>query len=416
MTEPSDDPHTRPRLPLEILLAAVVVLVAGWLFKSHCYLDGGWDAGEQYTVGCYTDVIPFWDARGVAAGAVPYLETPLEYPVLTGAQIWVEGAFSRMLVGPDGGALVFLGVVTLVNAALALGVLVVLHRMGVPRQRLWWWALAPAIVLYVGHNWDLLAMFLTVLAIDLHRRGRAAGAGVALGLGTAAKLFPGLLLPLLLLTHLRRREVSQLVATAGAAAITWMAVNLPVGLAAPQRWAEFYTFSQERFGTFAATWTVIQDLGLLTTSVEERNLFGSLAFALGAAAIVWAGWGRYRGQEWVLITPILAWFLLTNKVWSPQFDLWLIPLLVLTARRMWPVAAFAVTDIGVYWLEFWWLARRAAFTPSASYEALAVAAGLRAAVLIGIIVLAVRDGPPTWLAPKSEEVPAAMAPVGADSR
>jgi uncharacterized membrane protein len=415
MIEPSDAQDPRSRLPVEILVAAVVVLLAGWLFKSHCYFDGSWDGGEQYTVGCYTDVVPFWTARGVAEGAVPYLEAPLEYPVLTGAQIWLEGELSRLLVGPGGGAQVFLAIVAMVNAGLALGILVLLHRMGVPRQRLWWWALAPALVLYVGHNWDLLAMFLAVLAIALHRRGQAAGAGVALGLGTAAKLFPGLLAPLLALTYLRRRDLRQLAVTAGSAAAAWLVVNLPVALAAPQRWAEFYVFSQERPGTFAATWTVLNDLGLLTTDVAQRNLLGSVGFALGAAAIVGLGWTRYRDHEWALLTPLVAWFLLTNKVWSPQFDLWLIPLLVLTAHRLRPVVAFAIADIGVYWLEFWWLARLQDWTPSASYGSLAVAAGIRAAVLIGIIVLAVRNGPPAWLAPAPKDTPASV-PVGADSR
>lgn len=417
MSRPAGAAGRRP--PLDVLAVAVLVLLLGLLFKSHCYLDGAWDDGEQYTTGCYTDVVPFWTERGVAAGDLPYLETPLEYPVLTGAQIWAEGAASRALVGPDASAVAFVVVVTLVNALLAVGILALLHRMGVPRSRLWWWALAPAIVLYVGHNWDLLAMFLLVLAIDLHRRRRAVGAGVALGLGTAAKLFPALLLPLLLLTHLRRREVPQLLATAFAFAGAWLAVNLPVALAAPDRWAEFYTFSQERLGTFAATWTVLNDLGLLLTDVEQRNLWGLVAFALGAVAIVAAGWRRHAGHEWVLITPVLAWFLLTNKVWSPQFDLWLVPLLVLTARRLWPLAAFAVADIAVYFTEFWWLARRQEYWLSVPYEALAVAATFRAAVLVVIIVLAVVDEAPAWMAPARDVDTAEPEPapaIGADSR
>jgi uncharacterized membrane protein len=420
MTAPSGADRTRP-LPVEILAVAVLVLMAGFVFKSHCYIDGAWNGGEQYTIGCYTDVVPFWSERGVADGAVPYIDTPLEYPVLTGAQIWLEGAASRALVGSSANALVFLTMVTLVNALLALGILALLHRMDVPLHRLWWWALAPAIVLYVGHNWDLLAMFLAVLCIALHRRGNAFGAGVALGLGTAAKLFPALLLPLLVLTHLRRRETGHLVRTIGGAALAWLTVNLPVALAVPERWAEFYTFSQERIGTFAATWTLLNDLGLLTTGVEQRNLWGLVAFALGAVAIVLAGWRTHRGHEWVLITPVLAWFLLTNKVWSPQFDLWLVPLLVLTARRVWPLAAFAVSDVLVYWTEFWWLARRAAYTPSGSYEMLAAASGLRALVLIGIIVFAVRDRAPEWIepvraAPSRPVVDEPTPAIGADSR
>ena len=418
--EPATDdrPTRRTAVPAGMLVAAVLVLLAGGLFKAHCYLDGSWDGGEQYTTGCYTDVVPFWTDRAVASGAVPYYESALEYPVLTGAQIWFEGAVSRAVVGTQGNAMAFLVVVTVVNAALAVGILVLLARIGVPPRRLWWWVLAPPLVLYVGHNWDLAAMALMVLAIVAHLRGRPLRAGAAIGFGTAAKLYPGLLLPLLLVTHLRRgatRAAGRLLAGAGAA---WLAVNLPVAVAVPTRWVEFYTFSQERFGTFAGSWTVVDELGLVSTSLEQRNLGGSLLFALGAVAIVALGWRRHAGEEWVLVTPLVAWFLLTNKVYSPQFDLWLVPLLVLTSRRTWPLAAFFVTDALVYLTEFWYLGWRVGYSPSAPYGALAVAAVLRAVVLLAVVVLAVRDRVPDWLGPptaSSDGVSDATA-VGADSR
>lgn len=414
MTASGVDPNRR--VPAALMAGALAVGLLGLLFKAGCYLDGMWNGGEQYTVGCYTDVVPFWTARGVATGAVPYLQTPLEYPVLTGAQIWLEGAISRAIVGPQATALPLLVVVTVVNVGLALGVLALLARMGVPSRRLWWWALAPAIVLYVGHNWDLLAMFFAVLAIALHREGSATGSGIALGLGAAAKLFPALLAPLLLLDHLRRRDTERLLRTLGGAAAAWLAVNLPVALAVPERWAEFYTFSQARAGTFAATWTVLDDLGVLVTDVAARNLWGSVAFALGAVTIVAAGWRTHRGCAWALFTPVVAWFLLTNKVWSPQFDLWLVPLLVLTSRRTWPLAAFAVADIAVYWTEFWYLARRAGFVPSAPYELLAAAAGVRALVLMAVIVLSIRDPAPDWTAVDDDGANArAGAPAGGDA-
>lgn len=412
-------PARRGPVPAVVLVVAVVVLFAAWTFKSHCYLDGGWSGGEQYITGCYTDVVPFWTARDVASGAVPYVDTALEYPVLTGAQIWIEGAVSRALVRPGGSALAFLATVTAVNAALAVGILLLLHRMGVPTRRLWWWALAPPLVLYLGHNWDLLAMAFMVGAIDQHRRGNATAAGAAVGLGAAAKLFPALLLPLLLVASARARDWRASARTLGGAAIAWLVVNLPVALIAPRRWAEFYTFSQQRLGTFAASWTVVDELGVLATSLEQRNVGGSVLFALGGAVIVWAGWRRHAGREWLLLTPLLAWFLLTNKVYSPQFDLWLVPLLVLTVRRTWPLAAFVMADLLVYWAEFWYLGWRLGVSPSLPYPALAGAAVLRGVVLLAVIVLAVRDQPPGWLIPSSDDVVdrgTATAAVGADSR
>lgn len=412
-----DVPAPHRGLPPAVLAGALLVLCLGWLFKAHCYLDGGWDGGEQYTTGCYTDVVPFWFGRDVADGAVPYIDTELEYPVLTGAQILVEGAVGRAIVGPDGGALAFLAAVTVVNAGLALGVLVLLHRIGVPRERLWWWALAPPLVLYLGHNWDLLAIFCTVLAIDQHSRDRPLAAGVAIGLGTASKLFPGLALPLLALTSLRRRDLPATVALVGGATASWLVVNLPVALAVPERWVQFYTFSQQRLGTFAATWTVLDEVGGLSTDVAQRNLGGSVLFALGALAIIAAAWRRHAGREWVLLTPLVGWFLLTNKVWSPQFDLWLFPLLVLTSRRRWPLVAFVIADVAVYWTEFWYLGWRQGLSPAAPYPALALAAVARAAVLCAIVWLAVRDRAPRWIEPGADDADdfePATPPVGAD--
>jgi len=408
----------RMALPAGMLAAAVLVLVAGWLFKAHCYLDGAWDGGEQYTTGCYTDVVPFWTEREVASGAVPYFDAALEYPVLAGAQIWFEGAVSRAFVGAGSGALLFLVMVTLVNGLLAVGILLLLHRVGVPPRRLWWWALAPPLVLYVGHNWDLLAMFLVVLAIAEHERARPLTAGAAAGLGTAAKLFPGLLVPVLVLTYVRRGAIGDAGRLLAGAAGAWLVVNLPVAAAVPSRWAEFYTFSQQRLGTYAASWTVVDELGLLSTTLEQRNLGGLLLFSVGAVVIVVLGWRRHAGREWVLLTPLVAWFLLTNKVHSPQFDLWLVPLLVLTSRRTWPLAAFFATDALVYLTEFWYLGRLDGYSPSAPYSALAVAAVLRAAVLVSVVVLAVRDPAPDWVEPAArtdDAVPDATA-VGAESR
>ena len=74
-------------------LVLAITCLCGLLFKSHC-LPGGWRNTEQYTTGCYSDVVPFWRGREVQQGKIPYFETRMEYPVLTGAQIWAEGALT----------------------------------------------------------------------------------------------------------------------------------------------------------------------------------------------------------------------------------------------------------------------------------------------------------------------------------
>jgi hypothetical protein len=60
-------------------------------------------------------------------------------------------------------------------------------------------------------------------------------------------------------------------------------------------------------------------------TIADRNLYAAILFVAGAALIVALGWRRHRAHPWVLFTPVLAWFMLSNKVYSPQFDLWLYP-------------------------------------------------------------------------------------------
>ena len=385
-----------------LVLALACTCAAGWGFKAHC-TPGGWTGAEQYATGCYSDAVPFWSAREVDRGSLPYLQARMEYPVLTGAAIWVEGGVARALFGHRANSQSFLGVVTATNALLALLVLVLLHRAGMDAPRLWGWALAPPLILYVGHNWDMLAVSLAVGAMLLARAGRLTGAATIAALGTAAKLYPVLLLPLLGLQALFARgarwpqRFARAAALSGAAIGAWALVNMPVALLAPANWSEFYLFSRERGGTPAATWDVLANLGLGFASGSARDLLAAALFVAGAAAIVALGWRRHRAQLWVLFTPVLAWFLLANKVYSPQFDLWLYPLLLMTAPRLWPVALFAAADIAAYFAEFWWLAGLEHASPAASPADIASAAIARGAVLLWLIADALRFDAPGWI-------------------
>lgn len=383
-------------------IALTLTCIAGWGFKAHC-VPGGWTDAEQYNTGCYNDVMPFWTGREVKQGKIPYLETRMEYPVLTGAQIWIEGAATRLLFGRHARDGHFLGVVTLVNALLAGLILKMMLHAGVDRRRLWGWTFAPPLVLYLGHNWDLAAATLAVWAMLLARENRLVTAAAAAALGAAAKLFPVLALPLLGLGALvgeggwRKRLVRASVVTAAAIG-AWAAVNLPIALLAPENWSEFYRFSQERPGTVASSWDIATNMGWLVMWTEDRNRYAALLFLAGAAAIVALGWRRHGQRPWLLFTPVLAWFMLTNKVYSPQFNLWLYPLLLLTAPRLVPVALFALGDIAAYFAEFWLLGSMEHGWPTATLTHVAIAASFRAVAMLWLILDCVLRAAPEWIA------------------
>lgn len=395
--------------------ALALTCIAGLAFKLHC--GAFWIGGEQYTTGCYSDAVPFWGLRGVAAGQVPYFQARMEYPVLTGALIWVEGMVARLLGLGRPDAADFLTAVWLGNTGFAFLILRMMRRAGVGRLRQYAWALGPPLVLYLAHNWDLLAAALAVAALLAARRGEDARATALAALGGAAKLFPLLLLPLLGLDALFRRgrsagsnliQAAVLVVVAVAA---WGAVNLPVAATAFTNWSEFYAFSQQRSGTAASVWELANTFGWYPTDIPTRNRLALIAFVLGATAIVLAGWRRHAAHPWVLFTPVLAWFLLTNKVWSPQFDLWLWPLLVLAATRARPLALFLLGDLLAYFAEFWLFAGMEGASPSATQVDVATAAAIRCVAVVWIIWAAVRDPAPGWIA-RATPRPAALPHPG----
>ncbi len=96
---------------------------------------------------------------------------------------------------------------------------------------------------------------------------------------------------------------------------------------------------------------------------------------------------RDPSQWWSLALPLLVWFLLTNKVYSPQYSLWLVPLLALSLRSFAPFVAFLVADTLAFAMRFPYLAGVAgvdAETPG--YPLYAVAIIVRAGVLAWILV------------------------------
>ena len=400
-------------------LALALTCLLGWGFKAHC--GAGWIGAEQYTTGCYSDAVPFWGLRGVAAGQMPYFEARMEYPVLTGALIGIEGLVARVIGGARADAATFLGVVTLGNAILAFVILEMMRGAGAGLARQYAWALAPPLVLYLGHNWDLLAGTFAVAAMLAAARGALVRATALAALGGAAKLFPILMLPLLGLGALfasdrtwRARIVAGAVLVAVAMA-AWGAVNLPVAALAFQNWREFYAFSSERAGTAASVWELMTQFGWWVTDIPTRNLWSFVLFVGGATTIVAAGWRQHGKHPWLLFTPVLAWFLLTNKVYSPQFDLWLWPLLVLTGTRARPMALFLLGDVAAYFAEFWMFAGMEGASPSATQGDILAAAIVRGVAMLWLIHAAVRDPAPRWLAQRRSGASSAAPPVAPGS-
>ena len=194
-------------------------------------------------------------------------------------------------------------------------------------------ALAPGLILASFVNWDLIAMGLVALGMAAWAARRSVLAGVLLGLAVATKFYPLFFFGPLLLLCLRAGRMRAFAVTAASAAVAWLAVNLPVALAAPAGWERFYSLSTTRPADWGSIWYYFETehwpfVGSL--SGDGLNALSALVFAAGCvliAALILAAPRRPRVPQVFFL--VLAVFLLANKVWSPQYVVWLVPLVVL---------------------------------------------------------------------------------------
>ena len=83
------------------------------------------------------------------------------------------------------------------------------------------------------------------------------------------------------------------------------------------------------------------------------NLMSSGAFALACVGIAFLALAAPRRPRLPqLCFLLLAAFLILNKVWSPQYVIWLVPLAVLARPRVWPYVLWQLAEVA-YFFGIW---------------------------------------------------------------
>jgi hypothetical protein len=133
-------------------------------------------------------------------------------------------------------------------------------------------------------------------------------------------------------------------------------VNLPIAIAAPAGWERFYQLSSDRGADWGSIWYFFQTERVALVGAPglgQLNLMSLLAFAAGCVLIaVLALAAPRRPRVPQLFFLILAVFLMSNKVWSPQYVIWLVPLAVLARPRLWSYALWQLAEVG-YFFAIW---------------------------------------------------------------
>jgi uncharacterized membrane protein len=341
---------------LVLTIASLIGSLLGFTQKAACRA-GGWNTPYgPFTGHCYTDIYPLYFGEQLAAGKVPYFGHHVEYPVLIGGAMqsvaWLVATVTDPAVrGRD----FFDLTVLLLTVFLIAGVLGTAYAAG--RNRRWTGllvALSPALIMSAFINWDLIAFGFVGLGMAAWAGRRHVLAGVLLGLGIATKFYPVVFFGPLLLLCLRAGRMRAFWTTTASAALAWLAVNLPVWIAAPSGWATFYWLSETRGADWGSIWYFFEyNHWPVLGDAQPLNHMSFAAFGVccvGIALLTLTAPRRPRLPQ--LLFLILATFLMTNKVWSPQYVIWLVPLVVLARPRLWSYGLWQLAEIG-YFFGIW---------------------------------------------------------------
>jgi uncharacterized membrane protein len=377
--------------PLRVaLLIAVIALTIGWFGKAACVqqfynedskqLELDWRSNRPFTAMCYSDIIPLYSAEQLDKGGFPYKtswfddqgkptqhQRWMEYPVLTGLFQWVNAKLTDgwLAIAKAGWLPTGLPVTIFFDISafwLALAWLVTIWAVTrTARRRPWDAALiaaSPLVMVHAFTNFDTLATACAATALLAWARKRPLLAGVLLGIGGAAKLYPLFLLGALLVLCLRAGRMRAFTTTAVAALVTWAAVNLPIAVLYPRGWWEFFHRNSLRgadpdslynvFAQFTGWQGFDGQLAFGETPTWLNIVSAALFLACCVGIAVLALHAPTRPRVAQLAFLIVAAFLVTNKVWSPQYSLWLVPLAILAVPRWRLLLAWMTLDALVW--------------------------------------------------------------------
>jgi hypothetical protein len=349
-------------------MLAAALFVSSWVIVLH-RVDPQREIVDTPLYQGYGDAV-------VLRGEVPYRDFRLEYP---------PGALPAFVVpslvatdeSPDAYKRAFRWLMAACGAAtvmLALGALLALEA-GPARLvgalafvGLWPLALGPVVLT----RFDLWPSALTLGALAAFLAGRdRLGAGV-LGVAVAAKLYPGVLVPLAAVWVWRRRGRRALLACGGIFVAVLLAVFLPFFILSPggvtgsidRQLSRPLQIESLGAAVLAALHNAAGIDVEMVSSHGSQNIAGGLGddvaaattgLQLAALVAVWIAFARgpANGERLVRYAAlVLVVFVAFGKVLSPQFMIWLVPLVPLVAGRR-GLAASALLAAGLFLTQRW---------------------------------------------------------------
>ena len=418
---PAAEPAAGNRSVATLALVAVVATAGIGLL-----LASGWIGGPGISD---VPVYQYYGER-IVAGDVPYRDFVVEYPPVAFVTFAVPALLSADREGYDAA---FAALMILCLAGIGALLVLTLHALEASRLRIVGavtTVCAGTLLLgpFVLTRFDFLPAAVTAAAVAAVVAGRGRLGAVLLGVAIATKLYPAVLLPLVLVRVLRRdgrREaVRQLGIALGVVAIAYLPffVVAPEGVARSV-WRQVGRPLQiESLGSgvlLALHHTLAMPLAWASGS-GSQNLTGTVASVAAAATtvagaaaliLVWVVFARGEMGDERFVRFVAAAgvaFVAFGKVLSPQFLVWLLPLVALVAGMRGAVAS-ALLLIGCALTRLWF---------PGSYWVLVkqfdgLSSGLvlvRDIVLVGVFIVLIQPGLRARERAPARSTPPALSP------
>ena len=327
-----------------LILAVLAALVSFTKF-SHCE-STTWATPDQYIHACYSDLPSLFGERGLIDNKWPYASktNAVEYPVITGLVMYATSFVAHSPISYFNINAIFLALLFIV---------VVLIARRIKPEFAYLIPLAPAMVASLYINWDLWAIATMMLAIYWFDRKQNIYSAIAIAISISTKFLPVFLLFPIAFILWRQNRVKELLKYIGTTAGVWIAINAPFALTTPTGWWRFYKLNMERQADWGSLWLAFDQLGL---NLANLNYLAILLLLIGMTSVaIFLFELKHTPTLASVAFIVLAVVMISSKVYSPQYVLWLTPLAVIALTNKKDLHAFWIWQIAetLYHVAIW---------------------------------------------------------------
>ncbi len=324
----------------------------------HLIILGIWLNFSAFDIRIHPDVeLYFTYATSMVSGNLPYRDFTAEYPPLALIFLLLPRLLFSTLEGyADGFAflIIIFDIIGLVLVSRFSQILRLNHIKTLTIYTLAFFALGDIAI----NRFDVIPVIFTLGAVYFYATGKFKFSWFILGLGALTKLFPLALVPLFAIPYLIKRRYKPLLSGLAILIFTGLMLVIPSFIISPEGFMEFFEFHTTRGlqleSSYASLLMLANIFGI--TSIEAVQAFASVDIKSPAAdffvtastyitiasllACYWLFFQKNKRGGFnhdALISFSLGciiFIIISSKVFSTQFIIWLYPLLPLLNNRM----------------------------------------------------------------------------------